>query len=423
MRGRLFTSGGPAPRGSVEPSNYAVIDVETTGLFPAKHDRVVEVGVVHVDEDGQVEDEWSTLVNPERDVGPTHIHGITAREVLNAPTFADLAPYVLRAIAGRTVVAHNAVFDLMFLAAESHRAGLPLMPGGPTGLCTMRWSTHFLDAPSRKLADCCAAAGVALQAAHTALGDAHATAMLLACYLQNCGRPAPWSEELAQAARYCWPAWDREFPQISMVRRANGAPARNGAWLDRIVAGMPRVEDPAVETYLQVLESAMLDRYLSAHEEQALVGLAGDLGLSRDRVLDLHRRYLHGLAAVAWADGVVTPLERRELDEAAALLGLPAHYVEQLLAAAADIPTSAEHGFRLVVGDRVVFTGDMQLPRAEWVTRAEQAGLVVGGVTKTTKVVVAADPDSLSGKAGKARGYGIPVVTEDAFARILGEMG
>ena len=40
-------------------------------------------------------------------------------------------------------------------------------------------------------------------------------------------------------------------------------------------------------------------------------------------------------------------------------------------------------------------------------------------VTKKTKVVVAADPDSLSGKAAKARAYDIPVITEAAFARLL----
>jgi len=401
---------------------YTVIDVETTGLFPAKHDRVVELGVVHVDENGQVEDEWSTLVNPGRDVGPTHIHGITAREVLNAPTFSDLAPYILRAVSGRTVVAHNAVFDLMFLAAEFQRAGLPLMPGGPAGLCTMRWSAHFLDAPSRRLGDCCTAAGIELEAAHTALGDAHATAMLLACYLQRCGRPAPWSVEMAEAARYSWPRWDRPLPPLSMVPRTNDAPPRNAAWLDRIVAGMPRVGDPAVETYLQVLESAMLDRYLSAHEEQALVSLAGDLGLTRERVLDLHKKYLKRLAALAWADGVVTPTERHELDQVAGLLGLADHYVERALAAAADTPSPASHPFNLMAGDRVAFTGDMQMPRAEWKSRAEKAGLRVGGVTRTTKVIVAADPDSLSGKAEKARAYGVPVVREEAFARLLIEM-
>jgi len=38
------------------------------------------------------------------------------------------------------------------------------------------------------------------------------------------------------------------------------------------------------------------------------------------------------------------------------------------------------------------------------------------------KLVVAADPDSLSGKARKARDCGIPVVTEDGFARLLGSV-
>lgn len=46
-------------------------------------------------------------------------------------------------------------------------------------------------------------------------------------------------------------------------------------------------------------------------------------------------------------------------------------------------------------------------------------GLELGTVTKTTRVVVAADPNSLSGKAAKARSYGIPIITEAAFERLL----
>lgn len=63
-------------------TGYTVLDLETTGLFPQKHDRILEIGVVSVSEDGDVLDEWSTLINPGRDVGPTSIHGITARDVL-----------------------------------------------------------------------------------------------------------------------------------------------------------------------------------------------------------------------------------------------------------------------------------------------------------------------------------------------------
>ena len=71
----------------------------------------------------------------------------------------------------------------------------------------------------------------------------------------------------------------------------------------------------------------------------------------------------------------------------------------------------------------MVFTGDMLRERSEWEAIARAHGLDPGGVTKKTKVLVAADPNSLSGKAGKARGYGVPIITEAAFAKLLGVNG
>ena len=55
---------------------YTVVDVETTGFSPDNGDRVVEIGVVYVSPRGEVQDHWSTLVNPQRDVGPTKVHGL-----------------------------------------------------------------------------------------------------------------------------------------------------------------------------------------------------------------------------------------------------------------------------------------------------------------------------------------------------------
>ena len=60
---------------------FAVIDFETTGLSPAKHDRVIEVAVVHVDENGRVEGQWETLINPGRDLGRQDIHRIRASDI------------------------------------------------------------------------------------------------------------------------------------------------------------------------------------------------------------------------------------------------------------------------------------------------------------------------------------------------------
>ena len=78
--------------------------------------------------------------------------------------------------------------------------------------------------------------------------------------------------------------------------------------------------------------------------------------------------------------------------------------------------------FTLAPGDQVVFTGQLSVPHEQLVDMVQQSGLVVGGINTRTKLVVAADPDSLSGKAGKARDYGIPVVTEAAFARMLADL-
>ena len=69
----------------------------------------------------------------------------------------------------------------------------------------------------------------------------------------------------------------------------------------------------------------------------------------------------------------------------------------------------------------MVITGDTKRPRDEWIDRLLGAGLGHGGVTKATRVLVAADPDSLSGKAQKARAYGVPIVTEGAFEQVFAE--
>jgi len=94
---------------------------------------------------------------PHRDVGPVHVHGIAARDVLEAPDLADVAPFLIDALDGRVFVARNASFDLRFLASRLGALGYPRDDGTPC-VCTMQWSSHLLrGARSRKLGDCCAA--------------------------------------------------------------------------------------------------------------------------------------------------------------------------------------------------------------------------------------------------------------------------
>jgi DNA polymerase III subunit epsilon len=402
-------------------SGYTVIDVETTGFSPRQHDRIVEIAAVYVSETGQIEGEWATLVNPGRDVGPTRIHGITAKDVLDAPRFADIAPHVLRSVTGRTIVAHNSPFDTRFLAAELLQAGVPIGTLPLPSLCTMHWAPQFLSAQSRRLVDCCAAAGIKLEDAHSALGDARATAQLLAVYLMCCGTPIPWQQVSSQCSCYAWPTYNGQLPEVRMVQRSVARQRRPDAWLDGIVARLPRADNAAEDSYLEVLSQALVDQHLSAHEQAALVCLAADLGLGQEQVRGLHGRYLSAMGAVALHDGVVTAEERRDLERVATCLGLGSDAVARSLSRTEADPRAELRTIQLRLGDRVVITGDTNRPRDEWIARLLAAGLEHGGVTKATRVLVAADPDSLSGKAQKARAYAVPIVTEGAFEQVFAE--
>jgi len=159
---------------------FAVVDVETTGFAP-EEERIIEVGVVVLDGEGQEVDSFCTLVDPGRDTGPTHIHGITASMVSGAPTFSGIRPYLAGLLSGRVVVGHNVDrFDLAFLRAECRRSGgEQAVPGPLSTVDTLRVAQHHLGLRGRAtLVDCCAHYGLSWDDHHSALGDARVTAAL-----------------------------------------------------------------------------------------------------------------------------------------------------------------------------------------------------------------------------------------------------
>ena len=63
-----------------------VVDVETTGF--GRQDKILEIAAIALDPTTwEIVDEYDTLINPQRDVGPTGVHGISASMVEAAPTF------------------------------------------------------------------------------------------------------------------------------------------------------------------------------------------------------------------------------------------------------------------------------------------------------------------------------------------------
>ncbi len=98
---------------------YVAFDVETTGLY--KNDRIIEIGFVAF-RDGKILEEWSTLLNPLRDIGKSNIHGITSSMVSTAPLFEEVINDIFRIINGRVLIAHNLSFDARMLIQEFNRA-------------------------------------------------------------------------------------------------------------------------------------------------------------------------------------------------------------------------------------------------------------------------------------------------------------
>lgn len=400
---------------------YAVIDFETTGVVPERTDRVVEVGVVLTDDTGRIEDEWTTLVNPHRDLGPTNIHGIVAADVADAPVFAEVSDHILAMLAGRVVVAHNASFDMRFLHRELQLARYAIAER-PAALCSMKWGGRMMGAA--KLAHCCEALGISLTNAHSALGDAHATAELLPHLIGTCRTSAEWQADHLRCSAFAWPRPFGRTGRVNAVRRGRAA-ADGHAWLTSVLRAAWIPGNPENEAaYMAVLDNALLDRSISRSEGKQLLATAEAAGLSRGTVARLHQDYLRAVATEALADGVVTDEERAELETVAAALGLGTPYVDEALTWAKEDARGREAGiagFTLRAGDRVVFTGEMSRPRDEWVAEICAAGLTTGGISKSTRLVVTQDPDSLSGKAVKARQYGIPVVDEKTFVRFFAD--
>jgi DNA polymerase-3 subunit epsilon len=404
---------------------YAVIDTETTGLSPGHRHRVIEIAVVLLDARGRFEREWVTLLNPQRDLGPQHIHGILTADVLAAPDFAQIAGRLASLLAGRMVVGHNVEFDLGFLRAEFARIGFRVPLITERSMCTMALAGYLHPGAKRTLGACCSAAGISIEGWHSALADTRATAQLFSHYLRSFPSPPPWQWVYDEVSRLPWPALPGA-DGVATVRPVH-AGGRHG-WMSRLVDQLPRVpEPPQADSYLAVLDMILADREINEAEADQLVHVATDLGLTRSEVDELHRVYVADLADALWSGGVVSLEERTDLDRVAVMLGQRAADVDDALLRASDgqydVPARpGAHGFP--PGSRLVFTGDMVEPREVWWDRAVAAGFAPQeAVRPDTTFVVAADVDSLSVKARTARGFGVPIVAVEDFVRMLPDRG
>ncbi|RIS79098.1 exonuclease domain-containing protein [Mycobacteroides abscessus] len=371
----------------------AVIDVETTGVYNV--DRVAELAIVTMDSTGTVIDEFETLINPHRDLGPTWVHGLTASMLRDAPDFGDVAPHIAARLHGVVVVSHNRPFDTRMVGNEFGRANIDIDWG--VGLDT-------LCATGCKLEVACAEYGIIPEGRHRALFDARATGRLL----------------LAVADAFtssCLPVVANPLlhtpPRRISTRDGHSVIAINTPYLADLTRGVHA--DIEVAAYVNLLDRAVADLKLTSDERHELAALAAELGLDEHRQERAHREFLNGLIDAALEDSIVTDDEHEQLCRVAALLDLDA----KLVTRRTNPYRLTENTIVLAAGLSVCFTGAALDDRGNLIDRksvleveAKVHGLVpIDKFRKTCGLVVAADVASESAKVTEARRLGVPVAS------------
>ena len=155
---------------------YIAIDFETAN---SRRSSVCALGIAVV-RDGQLVERRSWLVRPRPlvfDPWNIYIHGITERDVEDAPEFEEIWHAVCTQFGGQTLVAHNASFDFSVLRAALDEYGLAYPD--LSYLCSLLVArTVWPEFVSYRLDVLAAAFGISLKH-HDAQDDAVGSAQIL----------------------------------------------------------------------------------------------------------------------------------------------------------------------------------------------------------------------------------------------------
>lgn len=155
---------------------FIVFDTETPNHL---NNRMSAIGISVV-EQGEIVEEFYTLVNPEQDFDYFNIQltGITPEMAETAPTFPQVWERIRPYFDSGMPVAHNAPFDMGVLAKCLDAYGIHWRPYSRY-VCTVRFSRNALPGmPNYKLNTLCRELNISLDH-HNAGSDAHAAAEVL----------------------------------------------------------------------------------------------------------------------------------------------------------------------------------------------------------------------------------------------------
>lgn len=293
----------------ISQTPLAVVDLETTGLYPGG-DKIVEVAAVRMDPGAAPVLSLDTLVNPRRSVSATEIHGITDADVVDAPTFDQIAGNLASALADSVFASYNVYFDAKFLQAELQTVGVEQFP---PHLCLM-YMRPLLGVGSKcSLADACQCHGVAHTGSHWAAADALAAARLWQVYLVALDRLGlrTFRDLACQKAykftrSFSYDPFDRSVAVRlrSTQRLKSRRPPAPATAADTSVA-----RQTVLAEYWDALTATLADLDVTTEETSYLLSKQKSLHLSEDELRWLHARAFAGILADVCQDKAVTRSE------------------------------------------------------------------------------------------------------------------
>lgn len=164
------------------PTDYVVLDIETTGLMPGC-DEIIEVSALKC-RDNEIIDEFSTLICP-RDLDAvdsyiTKLTGISQDMLLNQPSIGDILTEFDEFVGNDIIVAHNANFDINFIYDTYEEYSNHYFCNNFVD--TLRIARRGLpNLPNHKLSSVANNFGIDLQITHRALADCKITQK---CYIK-----------------------------------------------------------------------------------------------------------------------------------------------------------------------------------------------------------------------------------------------
>lgn len=155
------------------PSDYTVVDIETTGLSPSGCE-IIEISALKVRDD-EIVDSFSSLVKPSKKINSfiTNLTGITNEMVAEAPKIKTILPEFMNFVSNDFILGHNVNFDINFIYDNLFKYFKKEFTND--FIDTMRLSRKHCDLKKHNLKTLAKHYQISIEGHHRALTDCHIT--------------------------------------------------------------------------------------------------------------------------------------------------------------------------------------------------------------------------------------------------------